>query len=95
MISSRANLVYELPHELLSDLRLTILGNQEILGKSEIWVECSAQSPLHKFTFGRRSKKKNAKKDIELVLSGPFLLDFSFLFQIFCLGFSEQTNFWS
>ena len=34
MISSIANLVHELPHELPNDLRLRILGNQEILGKS-------------------------------------------------------------
>ena len=39
MISSIANLVYELPHKLPNDLRLRILGNQEILGKSHIWVE--------------------------------------------------------
>ena len=36
---SVANLVYELPHELPNDLRLRILGNKEILGKSQIWVE--------------------------------------------------------
>ena len=39
MISSIANLVHELPHELPKDLRLRILGNKEILEKSQIWVE--------------------------------------------------------
>ena len=39
VISSIANLVYELPHELQGDLRLRILENKEILGKSQIWVE--------------------------------------------------------
>ena len=39
VISSIANLVYELPHELSNDLTLRILGNEEILGKSQIWVE--------------------------------------------------------
>ena len=39
MISSIENLVYELPHELPNDLRLRILGNKEILGKSQILVE--------------------------------------------------------
>ena len=39
VISSIANMVYELPHELPNDLRLRILGNKEILGKSRIWVE--------------------------------------------------------
>ena len=34
VISSKVNLVYALPHELPNDLRLKILGNKEILGKS-------------------------------------------------------------
>ena len=33
VISSIANLVYELEHDLRKDLRLRILENQEILGK--------------------------------------------------------------
>ena len=37
-MSSIANLVYELPHELPNDLRLRILGNKEILGKSQTWA---------------------------------------------------------
>ena len=37
MVSSVANLVYELPHELPNNLRLMILGNKEILGKPQIW----------------------------------------------------------
>ena len=36
MISSIANLVYELPPESPNDLRLRILENGEILGKSQI-----------------------------------------------------------
>ena len=32
-------MVYELPHELPNDLRLRILGNKVILGKSQYWVE--------------------------------------------------------
>ena len=39
MVSSIANLVNELPQELPNDLRLRILGNKEIHGKSQIWVE--------------------------------------------------------
>ena len=39
VISSIANLVYELPHKLPNNLRLRILGNKEILGKSQIWME--------------------------------------------------------
>ena len=33
-----ANLVYVLPHKLPNNLELWILGNKEILGKCEIWV---------------------------------------------------------
>ena len=39
MISSIANLVHELSHELPNDLRLSILGNKEILRKSQIWLD--------------------------------------------------------
>ena len=39
VVSSIANLVYKLPHELPNELRLRILGNKEMLGKSQIWVE--------------------------------------------------------
>ena len=39
MVSSIANWVYELPHELANNLRLRILGNNKILGKSQNWVE--------------------------------------------------------
>ena len=35
----KKNMIRELPHELPSNLNLRILGNKEILGKSEIWVE--------------------------------------------------------
>ena len=38
-ISIIGNLVYELPHELPNDLRLRVLVNKKILGKSQIWVE--------------------------------------------------------
>ena len=39
MISSIANLVYDFPHELPNELGLRILGNKEILGKSQTGVE--------------------------------------------------------
>lgn len=38
VISSTANLVYELSHKLSNDLRHKILGNKEILGKSQTCV---------------------------------------------------------
>ena len=37
MLSSIANVVHKLPHELPNNLRLRILGNKETLGKSQIW----------------------------------------------------------
>ena len=44
------NFVYELPHELLNDLRLRMLRNYEISGKSQSWFETepSAQSRFPK-----------------------------------------------
>ena len=38
VIFSITNLVYDLPHELVNYLRLRILGNKEILRKSQIWM---------------------------------------------------------
>ena len=55
MISSIANLVYELPHELPN--HLSILGNKEILGKYQIWAEKCGQSPLQKLNLGNSSHK--------------------------------------
>ena len=71
MISSIANLVYDLPHELPNDLRLRIFGNKDIIGKSKIWVgiELSAQSPFQKLNFGNSSQKtQKSRFQIFLVL---------------------------
>ena len=71
MISSIANLVYDLPHELPKDLRLRILGNKDIIGKSKIWVgiEPSAQSSFQKLNFGNSSQKTHKSRfQIFLVL---------------------------
>ena len=38
LISSMANLIHELLNELPNDLRLRILGKQEILEKCQMWV---------------------------------------------------------
>ena len=72
MISSTENLVHELPHELPNDFRLRILGNKEILGKSQISVEAepSAQYPFQKLNFGSSSQKtRKSKYQTLLVLS--------------------------
>ena len=59
MISSTVSLVYQLPDELPNDLRFRILGNKEILEKSQIWMETytSAQPPFQKLTFDNSSQK--------------------------------------
>ena len=68
------NLVYELPHELLNDLRLRILGNKEILEKSQIWVELypSAQSPFQKLNFDNSSHKTRKSRYQTFLLLSSF-----------------------
>ena len=58
-VSSISNLVYDLPHQLPNDVRLRILGNKEILGKSQIWVETksSIKSPFQILNFGNSNQK--------------------------------------
>ena len=62
MISSIANLIYELPHELPNYLRLRILGKKQILGKSQIWVETSRVPPPDIKLWPEQSK--NTQKQI-------------------------------
>ena len=58
MISSIANLVYNLPHESPNDLRLRILRNKEVLGQSQIWVETSPWAvSLLEIKLGNNSQK--------------------------------------
>ena len=47
------NFIYKLPHELLNNLKLKIVGNQEILRKPESWfkAEPSNQSLFHKLDW--------------------------------------------
>ena len=58
MVISNKYGIYELPHELPDDLRLTILGNQEISGMSQnfIGLEPSAQSYSQNGNFVNTSK---------------------------------------
>ena len=53
MISSIANLAYELPHELLNDLGLEIFGNKKKLGKSQ-----DLGGDFQKLNFGNSSQKR-------------------------------------
>ena len=85
LISSITNFVYELPHELLSDLRLKILGNYETIQKSQnlVRTQPSVQSLFQKSSFGNNSKNLD-KTDIKVFLSRPIFVD-SFTFcHIFC-----------
>ena len=71
LISSITNLVLELPHELPNNLRLTILGNQELLEKFQIWVQrsqflvFSSQFSFRKYYLAI-AVKKYAKVDINV-----------------------------
>ena len=70
-ISIIGNLVYELPHELPNDLRLRVLVNKKILGKSQIWVETqpSTPSPSQKSKlWQQQSKTRESRYQTFLVL---------------------------
>ena len=51
-------------------------------------------SSLQKLNFDNTSQQKHAKLGMNLFNPCPILLDFFTLFQIFCSGLPEQTNFW-
>ena len=55
---------------------LRILGNKEILVKSQIWME-TFKAPFQKLNFGN-SSPKTRKSRIKLFLTCPVLLDFFF-----------------
>ena len=59
MISSIANLVYELPHDSPNNLRPRILRNKEILGEYQIRVktQANAKSSFQKLNFSNSSQK--------------------------------------
>ena len=72
LISSITNLVYKLPNQFPSDLRLKILGNQKIIEKLKVLVETqlTAHSSFQKLNFGNSSQKlRKSRYQIFLVLS--------------------------
>ena len=79
VISSVANLVYDLPSDLRLDLR-----KFRVIRKSQIWVQTSL---IKKSNFGNSSQKTHVKKGIKLFLPCRILLDFSILFYILCPRF--------
>ena len=81
-----------MPHKLPNDLRLRILGNKEVLGKSQFGWRHSLSSRYKTLAI---VVKKYAKMDIKLLMSCPLLPDFSILFQIFFPRLSDEAKFWS
>ena len=59
MIITYTHGIFKLPHKVCDDLRLRILGNQEIAGKSQNFIELkhSAQSLSQNENFVNTSKK--------------------------------------
>ena len=86
LISSIANLVYELPHELPNDLRLR--KSQEIRKYQKNikfrWTYSPVPSLLSRTQILQIAVKKHAKTDTKLFFSCSVLLRYSILFQIFC-----------
>ena len=80
LISSIANFVYKLPHELLNNLRRRILRKQEVLEKSQIWMgtQPSPQPPFKNLNFTNSSQKtrKNRYQTFLFLSSCTGLLQF-------------------
>ena len=85
LISSTANLVYELPHKLPNDLRLRKLGIIREISNLGGHIAQSLVS-LQELRLCKQQLKKLAKTDTKLFFSCPVLLDYSTLFQIFFPG---------
>ena len=56
VVATTTSLVYGFSHELPNDLRLRILGNKEMLGKSLIWFE-KGQVPLPEIKLWNSNQK--------------------------------------
>ena len=96
MISSIINLVHELPHDLPDDLRRRMLGNKEIIGKSQIWMQtkASAKSTPQKLNSPNSSQTARAEVDAKPPLPCPIPPDPSIPLQIRPPGLPEQTRLW-
>ena len=94
MISSIANSVYELIHELPNDLRLGILGKKKIFGKSQIWMETypSAHSPFQRLNPGHSSQKtRKSRYQTFLALSSVYCVS-AFCSKYFVQDFSSLSR---
>ena len=78
---STINFVHYLPHDLQNDLRLRILGNQEMERSiNQSRIQAGAQAPFQKLVIGNSSQ--NLRENV--FGSRPDLLDFLTFCQIFC-----------
>ena len=79
-----------MPHELLKDLKLRMLGNEEILEKSQncMGTQSSAQAPLQICIF-RTGAQEICNK---VFCSCLTLLNFLIIIKSFCLALSLQAN---
>ena len=78
LLSTKTNLTYVLPHELSSDLRVTILGIQRVLENCKIFI---VEYSLQKL---ERSSQKTWKSRYQMFLFQSNCN--GFLFQFFCEG---------
>ena len=94
VIITYKNGMYKLPHNLPNDLKLRILGNQEISGKCLNFIESqpSAQSPRQNKSFVNISRKL-LKKEIKLFRLCPISDQNQSQSQIFCALLSLETFF--
>ena len=84
LISAVTNLVHKLPHELPNDLRLTILGNQEILEKCQMWVQTqpNAQSSFQKLNVDNSCQKTRKIRYYIFETLPNFIVSLHFLLNI-------------
>ena len=87
LISSIRNLTNELPLELPNNLTFRMLGNREILAKSQncMGTQPGVQSFLHKWFFGNVAQKA-LKTDITVFRYCLALFDFLISPKMFCRG---------
>ena len=94
LVSSTKNLVYKFPHELPNNLRLRMLGNQEIIKKSQIWLVSysSAQPVSQKLKFSNSSKEKKYKSRYQTFLVLPKFTELLYFVPSIFSGIKDTNN---
>ena len=75
---------------MLNNVKLRILGNKEMLGKS--WNTIYFKDSSSDMNFFGTSAQKYAKTDIKVFPFCLTLIDFLIFLKIFCKGVSVETN---